>query len=174
VEVTTTELPDLLTPRYCHACGFYTVGGAPAPHGRGGAGRAGGGAQRHRGSKVALAINEKRLDARNAVLEGKLEEEQTQSEMLMERARKNHISIEQLTTEPASQCGNAQKMKNSNMMLERQNKERKVKFEVENSNRAKAKAAIGGLQMGEAAEEWLEKLLKILVGQLDLASSATL
>jgi hypothetical protein len=37
------------------------------------------------------------------------------------------------------------------MMLKRQNKELKVKFEVKNSNRAKAKAAIGGLQMGEAA-----------------------
>jgi myosin protein heavy chain len=46
---------------------------------------------------------------------------------------------------------NAQKMENSKMMLERQNKERKVKFEVENSNWAKANAAIGGLQMGEAA-----------------------
>merc|ERR1719422_601257 len=41
------------------------------------------------GSKGALAIDEKRrLDARIAALEGELEEEQTQSEMLMERARK--------------------------------------------------------------------------------------
>merc|ERR1712154_373373 len=46
------------------------------------------------GSKGALAIDEKRrLDARIAALEGELEEEQTQSEMLMERARKNQISI---------------------------------------------------------------------------------
>ena len=84
------------------------------------------------------------MDARIAALEGELEEEQTQSEMLMERARKNQISIEQLTTELASERGNAQKMENSKMMLERQNKELKVKLEeVENSNRAKAKAAIG-------------------------------
>ena len=97
------------------------------------------------GSKGALAIDEKRrLDARIAALEGELEEEQTQSEMLMERARKNQISIEQLTTELAAERGNAQKMENSKMMLERQNKELKVKLEeVENSNRAKAKAAIG-------------------------------
>merc|ERR1719234_942067 len=79
------------------------------------------------GSKGALAIDEKRrLDARIAALEGELEEEQTQSEMLMERARKNQISIEQLTTELASERGNAQKMENSKMMLERQNKELKA------------------------------------------------
>ena len=46
--------------------------------------------------------------------------------------------------ELAAERGNAQKMENSKMMLERQNKELKVKLEeVENSNRAKAKAAIG-------------------------------
>jgi len=100
------------------------------------------------GSKGALAIDEKRrLDARIAALEGELEEEQTQSEMLMERARKAQISIEQLTTELASERGNAQKMENSKMMLERQNKELKAKLEeVENSNRAKAKAAIAALE----------------------------
>jgi len=43
-------------------------------------------------------------------------------------------------------AGNAQKMENSKMMLERQNKELKAKLEeAENSNRAKAKAAIGKL-----------------------------
>jgi len=100
------------------------------------------------GSKGALALDEKRrLDARIAALEGELEEEQTQSEMLMERARKSQISIEQLTTELAVERGNAQKMENSKMMLERQNKEIKAKLEeVENSNRAKAKAAIAALE----------------------------
>jgi len=100
------------------------------------------------GSKGALAMDEKRrLDARIAALESELEEEQTQSEMLMERARKSQISIEQLTTELASERGNAQKMENSKMMLERQNKEIKAKLEeVENSNRAKAKAAIAALE----------------------------
>ena len=47
--------------------------------------------------KGALAIDEKRrLDARIAALETELEEEQTQSEMLMDRARKSQISIEQV------------------------------------------------------------------------------
>ena len=41
------------------------------------------------------------LDAKFAALEGELEEEQTQSEMLMEQARQNQMSIEQLTTELA-------------------------------------------------------------------------
>jgi len=100
------------------------------------------------GSKGALAIDEKRrLEAKIAALEGELEEEQTQVEMLMERARKAQISTEQLTTELAAERGNAQKMENSKMMLERQNKELKVKLEeVENSNRAKAKAAIAALE----------------------------
>merc|ERR1712018_717108 len=100
------------------------------------------------GSKGALAIDEKRrLDARIAALEGELEEEQTQSEMLMERARKAQINIEQLTGELASERGNCQKMENTKMMLERQNKELKAKLEeVENSNRAKAKAAIAALE----------------------------
>merc|ERR1712156_782035 len=89
----------------------------------------------------------RRLDARISALEGELEEEQTQVEMLMERARKSQINIEQLTTELAAERGNAQKMENSKMMLERQNKELKVKLEeVENSNRAKAKAAIAALE----------------------------
>ena len=96
------------------------------------------------GSKGALAISEKqRLDARIAVLEGELEEEQTQSEMLMECAKKDQISIEQLTTEFTSVRGKTQKMENSKVMLERQKKELKVQLEeVENSNRAKATVAI--------------------------------
>merc|ERR1712158_293981 len=139
------------------------------------------------GSKGALAIDEKRrLDARIAALEGELEEVQTQSEMLMERARKNQISIEQLTTELASERGNAQKMENSKMMLERQNKELKVKLEeVENSNRAKAKAAIAALEskvgnleeqlsaeaqermLAAKANRKLEKKIKELLMQLE-------
>ena len=51
---------------------------------------------------VMASDGKRRLDARIAALEGDLEEEQTQSEMMMERARKNQICIEQLTTELAS------------------------------------------------------------------------
>jgi len=139
------------------------------------------------GSKGALAIDEKRrLEAKIAALEGELEEEQTQVEMLMERARKAQISTEQLTTELAAERGNAQKMENSKMMLERQNKELKVKLEeVENSNRAKAKAAIAALEskvtnleeqlsaeaqermLAAKANRKLEKKIKELLMQLE-------
>ena len=109
------------------------------------------------GSKGALAIDEKRrLEFIIAALEGELEEEQTQVKMLMERARKAQISTEQLTTELTAERGNAQKMENSKLMLERQNKELKVKLEeVENSNRAKAKAAIGKFRVFTRAERQL-------------------
>jgi len=139
------------------------------------------------GSKGALALDEKRrLDARIAALEGELEEEQTQSEMLMERARKSQINIEQLTTELASERGNCQKMENTKMMLERQNKELKAKLEeVETSNRAKAKAAIAALEskvsnleeqlsaeaqermLAAKANRKLEKKIKELMMQLE-------
>jgi len=139
------------------------------------------------GSKGSLALDEKRrLDARIAALEAELEEEQSQSEMLMERARKSQTSVEQLTAELATERGNAQKMENSKMMLERQNKELKAKLEeAENSNRAKAKAAIAALeskvsnleeQLGAEAQERmiaaknnrkLEKKIKELLMQLE-------
>lgn len=46
-----------------------------------------------------LLIDEKRrLEARISALEEELEEEQSNSEILMDRARKSQISIEQLTT----------------------------------------------------------------------------
>lgn len=46
-----------------------------------------------------LLLDEKRrLEARIATLEEELEEEQSNSEILMDRARKAQISIEQLTT----------------------------------------------------------------------------
>ena len=63
------------------------------------------------GFKEALAIKEKRrLDARIAAMEGEREEEQTQSKMLREHGRKNQISIEQQTTEQASERSNAYKI----------------------------------------------------------------
>merc|ERR1712038_1235815 len=99
-------------------------------------------------SKGSLLSDEKRrLDARIAQLEEELEEEQTNSEVLMERAKKAQMSIEQLTTELAQERGQAQKMENSKMLLERQNKELRVKLnELETSQRAKAKATVAALE----------------------------
>merc|ERR1712012_429376 len=73
--------------------------------------------------------------------------EQSNSEVLMERAKKAQINIEQLTTELAQERGQVQKLENSRMLLERQNKELKTKLtEVEGSQRAKHKAAIAALE----------------------------
>merc|ERR1712158_299863 len=75
------------------------------------------------------------------------EEEQGNSEMLMERAKKAHVQIEQMTTELAQERGQAQKLENSKMLLERQNKELRAKLqELETSQRAKAKATIAALE----------------------------
>ena len=72
---------------------------------------------------------------------------QGNSEMLMERAKKAQVSIEQLTTELAQERGQVQKYENSKMLLERQNKELKAKLqELETSQRAKAKATIAALE----------------------------
>ena len=67
--------------------------------------------------------------------------------MLMERARKDLINIEQLTFELAAERENTKKMENTKMMLEKQNMELKVKLEeVEDSNRVKVKAVIATLE----------------------------
>merc|ERR1711894_716038 len=64
-----------------------------------------------------------------------------------ERAKKAHVQIEQMTTELAQERGQAQKLENSKMLLERQNKEIRAKLqELETSQRAKAKATIAALE----------------------------
>merc|ERR1719330_197356 len=61
--------------------------------------------------------------------------------------KKAQINIEQITTELAQERGQVQKLENSRMLLERQNKELKAKLsEVETSQRAKAKATIAALE----------------------------
>merc|ERR1712179_366448 len=100
------------------------------------------------GAKGSLLSDEKRrLDARIAALEEELEEEQGNSEVLMERAKKGLTQNELLTTELTQERAAVQKLENSKMLLERQNKELKAKLsEVETSQRAKAKATIAALE----------------------------
>merc|ERR1719270_2061002 len=99
------------------------------------------------GKGSIMSDEKRRLDARIAALEEELEEEQGNSKVLMERAKKAQINIEQLTTELAQERGQVQKLENSRMLLERQNKEMKSKLsEVETSQRAKAKATIAALE----------------------------
>lgn len=121
-----------------------------------------------------LMIDEKRrLEARITSLEEELEEEQSNSEILMDKARKAQLAIEQLTTgtslnvpplnmrnvrfsditlrfmftDLASERSTTQKLESNRMLLERQNKELKTKLgELETNQRTKTKATIAALE----------------------------
>lgn len=106
-----------------------------------------------------LLIDEKRrLEARIATLEEELEEEQSNNEILLDRARKAQMSVDQLTAELANERSSAQKHESSRLLLERQNKELKAKLtELETSQRTKTKATITTLESKIAnLEEQLE------------------
>lgn len=93
-------------------------------------------------------IDEKRrLEARISTLEEELEEEQSNSELLVDRNRKAQLTIEQITTELATEKSNAQKHENAKALLERQNKDLKAKLaEIETAQRTKIKAQMAGLE----------------------------
>ncbi|XP_069684967.1 myosin heavy chain, non-muscle isoform X2 [Periplaneta americana] len=117
---------------------------------------------------ATLLLDEKRrLEARIATLEEELEEEQSNSEILMDRARKAQISIEQLTTDLAAERSTTQKLETGRMLLERQNKELKAKLvELETAQRTKTKATIAALESKiNNLEEQLEAEAKERFGQ---------
>ncbi|GAB6031166.1 MHC class II transactivator [Chamberlinius hualienensis] len=94
-----------------------------------------------------MADEKRRMESRIQQLEEELEEEQTNSESLMDKARKSTMQVEQLTTELAAERSNTQKLENQRMLLERQNKEMKLKLqELETSHRTKTKATIAALE----------------------------
>ena len=106
-----------------------------------------------------LLIDEKRrLEARIATLEEELEDEQSNNEVLLERARKAQLSVDQLTTDLANERAATQKMDSARLILERQNKELKAKLaELETAQRTKTKATISALESKLASlEEQLE------------------
>ncbi|EDW49752.1 GM19730 [Drosophila sechellia] len=92
-------------------------------------------------------IDEKRrLEARIATHEEELEEEQSNSEVLLDHSRKAQLQIEQLTTELANEKSNSQKNENGRALL-CQNKELKAKLaEIETEQRPKVKATIATLE----------------------------
>lgn len=98
------------------------------------------------------------MEARIATLEEELEEEQSNNEILVDRARKAQMSVDQLTAELANERSSAQKHESSRMLLERQNKELKAKLsELETAQRTKTKATITALESKIAnLEEQLE------------------
>lgn len=93
-------------------------------------------------------IDEKRrLEARISTLEEEIEEEQSNNEILQDRARKAQLAIEQLTTELANERSSAQKQEGQRVVLERQNKDLKAKLaELETAQRTKTKATIAALE----------------------------
>lgn len=93
-------------------------------------------------------IDEKRrLEARIATLEEELEEEQSNNEILVDRARKAQMSVDQLTAELANERSTSQKQESNRLLLERQNKELKAKLaELETAQRTKTKATIAALE----------------------------
>ncbi|GLG95326.1 Myosin-VIIa [Gryllus bimaculatus] len=78
-------------------------------------------------AETLLLDEKRRLEARITTLEEELEEEQSNSEILMDRARKAQMQIEQLTTDLAAERSTTQKLETGRMLLERQNKELKAK-----------------------------------------------
>ena len=94
-----------------------------------------------------LTDEKRRLEARISALEEELEEEQSNSELLMDRSRKAQMNIEQLTTELTTERSTTQKLESAKMVLERQNKELKQKLnELETNQRTKKKATIANLE----------------------------
>lgn len=96
----------------------------------------------------SLLIDEKRrLEARISTLEEEIEEEQSNNEILQDRARKAQLSIEQLTTDLANERSTSQKQEAQRVVLERQNKDLKAKLaELETAQRTKTKATIAALE----------------------------
>lgn len=118
----------------------------------------------------SLLIDDKRrLEARIATLEEELEDEQSNNELLSDRARKAQLTVEQLTTELANERGAAQKQESGRLLLERQNKELKAKLaELETAQRTKTKATIAALESKIAnLEEQLEVVERNVIFRVD-------
>nr|CAG4643693.1 EOG090X00BY [Lepidurus arcticus] len=94
-----------------------------------------------------MADEKRRFEARIQALEEELEEEQSNSETSLERARKAQLNVDQLNTDLSAEKTVSQKLENQRSLLERQNKELKSKLsELETSQRARTKATITALE----------------------------
>jgi len=106
----------------------------------------------------SLLDEKRRLEARIAQLEEELDEEQGNVEVLNDRVRKGVLQSEQLTAELSSERSNSQKLDNERNLLDRQNKDLKVKLnELEVQIKTRSKAAMQALETKIAnLEEQLE------------------
>uniref|UniRef100_A0AAX7U1Y7 Myosin-9 n=1 Tax=Astatotilapia calliptera TaxID=8154 RepID=A0AAX7U1Y7_ASTCA len=91
-----------------------------------------------------LTDEKRRLEARIAELEGELEEEQLNTEMVNDRLRR---STQQLTSDVSTERSNSQQLEGARSQLDRQNKELKLKLqELEGTIKSKYKFTITSLE----------------------------
>ena len=70
--------------------------------------------------RTFMADEKRRLESRIQQLEEEFEEEQSNAEIMMDKARKATLQMEQLSTELAAERSSTQKLENQRMLLERQ------------------------------------------------------
>uniref|UniRef100_UPI0037E7875F myosin-10 isoform X1 n=1 Tax=Semicossyphus pulcher TaxID=241346 RepID=UPI0037E7875F len=109
--------------------------------------------------KTALFEEKRRLEARVSQLEEELEEEQSNSELVAERQRKNALQVETMTVQLQGERTLAQKAESAREQLERQNKELKSRLgEMEGAVRGKHRLSVAALEAKiESMEEQLEQ-----------------
>ncbi|CAE1280277.1 MYH [Acanthosepion pharaonis] len=98
-------------------------------------------------SKSSLNEEKRRLELRISELEDLLDEEQNNSEILVDKNKKVNAQYEQLLTELNAEKSASQQLENQRLSLERQNKELKAKVqELENQAKIKQKSMIAALE----------------------------
>uniref|UniRef100_A0A915C4B4 Myosin heavy chain n=1 Tax=Parascaris univalens TaxID=6257 RepID=A0A915C4B4_PARUN len=100
------------------------------------------------------AEEKRRLESKIAALEEEIEEEQSNTELALDKQRKAQLQVEQLTTELSMERSLTQKLDAEKQVLERTNRELKSKIaELETSTQSRSKAQIAAL---EAKIQYLE------------------
>uniref|UniRef100_A0A3Q0RGX5 Myosin, heavy chain 9a, non-muscle n=1 Tax=Amphilophus citrinellus TaxID=61819 RepID=A0A3Q0RGX5_AMPCI len=94
-----------------------------------------------------LTDEKRRLEARITELEGELEEEHLNAEMVNDRVRRATQQADQLTSELSTERSNSQQLEGARSQLDRQNKELKQKLqELEGTIKSKYKFTITSLE----------------------------
>ncbi|KAK2121520.1 hypothetical protein P7K49_002906 [Saguinus oedipus] len=115
--------------------------------------------------EIANSSRKGALAARIMQLEEELEEEQDNTELIIDCLKKAKLQIDQINTDLNLERSHAQKNENARQQLERQNKELKVKLqEMEGTVKSKYKASITALEAKIAQlEEQLDETKYMLL-----------
>jgi len=106
------------------------------------------------GGKNAFIEEKRRFEARILQLEEELEDEQNNTEQLMERFKKNQIDLEKMTSDLQIEKSAASKAENAKILLEKQNRELRDKLtELEEVVKGRNKSIISNLEAKIAAVE---------------------